>query len=355
MIDRPAKNGFPTTANPESALARWVCAVALALCVVLIGMLAFGASRWIGRTFPGFFLLGNRVVASIAAPGWEVARDGGLYQSVVVAVDGRPVRAANEVYERVSGRPIGQPVRYELRRGTAATEVTLEAATFTARDYAAIFGSYLVTAGLYFVLALLAVAFRFGDPIGRAVLLVGAIGGVYAGSAVGIYDPGADGRIHSVCEALFPAALLQLAVAFRPVATHLERAAVRLGWCVALALAFVYQLVLEQPGAYSAVHAVCESAMGFAGLTLIGVLLIEERQPFLNADPLRRAATVGATLGLGAPGVVMLVSGLSGGAVPVNVATATAFLFPLCLAWQLARSPRRTAQLALGDATPVTG
>jgi hypothetical protein len=353
MIDRPASNGFSATTSTSSMFARWVCSVALALCIALIVMLAFGASRWIGRTFPGFFLLGNRVVASIAAPGWAVARDGAVYQSVVVAVDGRPARAASDVYQELSQRSPGEPVRYELRRGTASTEVTVDAATFTARDFTLIFGSYLVTAALYFLLAFLAAALRADDPVGRAVLLVGAIGGLYAVSAVGIYDPGSDGRIHGLCEALFPATLLQLAAAFRRTASRLERTAVRLGWCVAFALAFVYQLVLDQPGAYSAVHAACEATMGFAGLVLIGVLLIDERDPLMAEDPLRRAATVGATLGLGVPGVVMLVSGLGGGAIPVNVAAATAFLFPLCLGWELAKGRRRARQLTLGDALPV--
>lgn len=353
MTDRPEMHGNSTQETEDATLARSICGVALALCSALIVVLALGASRWIGQTFPGFFLLGNRVVASIAAPGWDVARDGGLFQGVVVAVDGRPVRETSDVYDHVSQRPVGAPVRYELRRGTAATAVTLQAATFTARDYAMIFGSYLVTAGLYFALALLAVAFRFDDPVGRAILLVGAIGGMYAVSAVGIYDADADGRFHALCEALFPATLLQLAVAFRPVATRLERTVLRMGWCVALALAFVYELVLDQPGAYSAVHAACEATMGFAGLVLIGVLLLDEPKPLGSTDPLRRGATIGATLGLGVPGVVMLVSGLSGGALPVNVATATAFLFPLCLGWELARGPRRVGQLSFGYATPA--
>jgi hypothetical protein len=38
---------------------------------------------------------------------------------------------------------------------------------------------------------------------------------------------------------------------------------------------------------------------------------------------------LGSLLGLGVPTVVLLLSGISGGRLPVNVCTATAFLFPM--------------------------
>ena len=45
----------------------------------------------------------------------------------------------------------------------------------------------------------------------------------------------------------------------------------------------------------------------------------------------------GALLGLGVPAVIMIISGVSGGALPVNVMTVTAFLFPLCIGYGLLR------------------
>ena len=53
--------------------------------------------------------------------------------------------------------------------------------------------------------------------------------------------------------------------------------------------------------------------------------------------PLLRSATAGVLLGLAVPAVVMTISGLSGGRLPVNICTATAFLFPLCFGYGIVR------------------
>ena len=51
---------------------------------------------------------------------------------------------------------------------------------------------------------------------------------------------------------------------------------VAIGWWLSLALAIPYQFLLDQPGAYSLIHAACESYLGIAGLGA-GVMLIIER------------------------------------------------------------------------------
>jgi len=90
---------FPTTPRASSAIR--VAALALGLAAIgLATRNTITSSDWIGRPFPGFMLLDNRVVASVGLAHWSGTRVPGLYQSEVVAVDGRSVRSAAEVYAR---------------------------------------------------------------------------------------------------------------------------------------------------------------------------------------------------------------------------------------------------------------
>ena len=88
---------FPTTPRASRAVRLGAIAVGL-LAVALATRTTLTSAAWVGRVFPGFFLLDNRVVASVGLAHWPGATVPGLYQSQVVAVDDRPVtRAADEV------------------------------------------------------------------------------------------------------------------------------------------------------------------------------------------------------------------------------------------------------------------
>jgi len=311
--------------------------------VAAAGAVAVAQTAWIGRTFPGFLVLPNRVVASVARPGWSGVRDGAIFQSVVAAVDGRPVASSADVYASAGARA-GRPVTYALRAGARTDLLELPTQVFTHGDYLALFGAYAATGLLYLLLGLLGIAVLPAST-GRPILLVGAVAGVYALSGAGIYDGGASLRLHALAEALFPAAIAQLALRY-PGPFHATRNPwLAVAWFASLAIALPYQLLLDEPGAYSTLHAAAETYLGLAGLGLAIRLLCElAAEPHVR-NPLLRGAAAGAVLGLGVPAVVVALSGVSGGALPVNVAVATAFLFPLCLGWGLVRA-HRVATLA---------
>jgi hypothetical protein len=295
------------------------------------------SSRWLGRTFPGFFVLPNRVIASIGLMGWSATADGVVYQRTVLYVNGQPVRTSSDVYGSVAGRVEGAPIAYALRHGSATEQVTLATRTFSRTDYVVIFGSYLATGMLYLLVGLAAAWLHPRADLGRALLLVGAVGGTYALSAAGIYEPGADLRLHALAESFLPATLVHLGLVLAAVPAAFAIPATTLAWWLAIALAIPYQLVLDQPGAYSLVHRACESYVGVAGLGLGALLVIARTRAGADAPILLRSALAGAILGLGVPAVLFVLSGLSGGAVPVNLCTATAFLFPALIGVGLAR------------------
>jgi hypothetical protein len=144
-------------------------------------------------------------------------------------------------------------------------------------------------------------------------------------------------RLHALAEAFFPAALVNLTCVFPRERRGIALPVVATAWWLSLALAIPYQLLLHQPAAYSILHAACETYMGLAGLGFGAALIVERARAPHAPTALLRGAVAGAILGLGVPAVIMTISGLTGGGLPVNVCTATAFLFPLCLGYGLVR------------------
>ena len=321
--------------SPRIYRAALAAAAGTALAVTAI--VALTAHGWVGKSFPGFFVLPNRIIPSVSRDVWSSSAEGTIYQRTVVAIDGKPVAGNVDAYHEIATQPPGTAVRYTLRHGTSTETLTLPTRRFSRADYCIIFGSYLVTGLLYLWVGVLAAWLLPDADLGRALLLVGGAGGIFALTGAGIYQPGADLRIHALAESFFPATLLYLALVFADTDRRWVLPVGAIAWWLSLALAIAYQLVLAQPGAYTLVHDACESYMGVAGLAVGASLIFARARAADQAGPLLRASVAGALLGIGVPAVIMTLSGLGGGALPVNVVTATAFLFPLCMGYGLVR------------------
>jgi hypothetical protein len=129
----------------------------------LLAIVGFNSRTWVGTTFPGFFVMANRVVASVALPEW-LAEPSLLFQHQVVAVDGTAVSEAAAVYDLVKARAPGTPIRYSLRApGGAMTTAVVPARRFSWLDYTLIFGAYFLN-GLAFVATALLVSRRGWRP-----------------------------------------------------------------------------------------------------------------------------------------------------------------------------------------------
>src|SRR5204862_4165555 len=92
---------------------RIVAAAALAL--TLVAIIGCNSVRWIGRTFPSFLVMQNRVVASVTFGDWLAIDPSRLFQNEVVAVDSVTVRSSEAVYDLVQSRPPGTTFTYTLR------------------------------------------------------------------------------------------------------------------------------------------------------------------------------------------------------------------------------------------------
>ena len=195
---------FPTT--PRAPTVVRLSAIVIGLIgVALATRCTITSTRWVGRTFPGFLLLDNRVIASIGLAHWNGRGD--LYQQQVMAVDGHPVSSTVEAYSHVEELPPGTPVHYLLRspRGVER-EVTVRSQRFELFDWVLLFGAYLLNSAVYLASGLVVWVLRPRAPLGLALLAFGTTGALWMLTAQDLYGPADFFRLHVVGEAFFPAA-----------------------------------------------------------------------------------------------------------------------------------------------------
>lgn len=320
-----------TVATPLDRIVVGATALVIAALVLAIGL---AARSWVGAPFPGFFVMPNGVVPSVGLPSWT-GSGASVYQRHVEAVDGTAVTDTAAIYSHARRRSANTAINYTLRGPGGLETLPIRSAMFTEGDYWAVFGGYLLSGGLYLAVGILAPFLCSAPERGRALLLLGGTGGIYALSGAALYSPAGPLRLHALSEALFPAALAYLALTLPRQRSEMLAPFAAMAGTLSLALAIPYLLLVNLPTAYSTMHAASESAMGIAGVALLATLMSERLRAGNDAGPFLRAAAVGGALGIGVPAVVLGISGLSGGKLPVNVMTVASFLFPLGLGYGL--------------------
>ena len=322
-------------ARPRSA-ARFSNAAFLAAAVlvtVLTGLIANGARSWIGRPFAGFFVLADRSVAPIGRAVWSRPGAPGVYDRTVVAVDGAVITSGDDLHRRVASKPVGSSLTYVLSDGARVATVTMPSRRFSVSDYWAIFGAYLVSGLCYLLLAIVAAWALPADRLGRALLLVGGVGGLFMLSSADLYPPGASLRIHALTAALLPAALLQFALVIAEVPVAFSRRALPVAWGTALVAAISMQWLLGDPAVTRWTNATSAAALGLAlGAATLGLIATRIRLG-VEAAPLLSCAAI---FGLGVPAVIFLLAAARDG-VPQNASATLAFLFPLGIGLGLLR------------------
>jgi len=304
--------------------------------VVLATRTTLTSSAWIGRTFPGFFILVNRVVPSIGLATWSGSRVAGLYQSQVVAVDGKPVTSASEVYAAAAASTPGTPIAYRLRKDDVDREVTVRSERFTIRDWTLLFGAYLFNGAVYLTSGLVVWVLRPYSPLSRAFLAFGASWGAFLLTAMDIYGPGTLTRLHAVTEPLAAAAALQLFLLLPQ--PHRYAGWRFIGYLLAAPLIIGYQLFLYEPAAFSAVVMANMLFLGAVAVFFVLRLLTEYWRDSSQLTRQRiRVLTLGALFSIGVPGFLLMISAIVWGQVAMNVAAFAPFVFSLSLAYAIVK------------------
>jgi signal transduction histidine kinase len=326
---------FPTTPRAPSSVRLGAILLGLAA-IVLASQTTITSIAWIGRVFPGFVLLDNRVVASIGLAHWSGTAVPGLYQSEVVAVDGEEVASTPDIYARVAARRPGSLVRYRLRRSGAEREVQVAAQRFTRRDWVLLFGVFLLNGAMAVTTGLVVWLLRPNVLAARALCATGISAGLFLFTAMDLYGPATLFRLHVVGESFLPAALLQLALLFPDTHRHARWRLV--GYPIALAILAVYEWSLYRPSIYSHVLTLNMFYLGLVGVFFTVRLVGSYRS---RHSPLARqrvrVMTLGALFGLSLPLLIVLASAISGGGTAMNPAAMTIFLFLLALAYAVVK------------------
>jgi hypothetical protein len=325
----------PASVRPAAACfsdrAFLAAALAATFLTVLLGV---GARTWIDRPFAGFFLLADRSVPAIGRTEWFGNAGTRVYDRTLIAIDGRAIVDSDELHRRVAAKPIGSPFTYTLTNGTTTDTVTIASRRFSVGDYWAVFGAYLVTGLLYLLLAILAAWALPGDRLGRTLLLVGGVGGLFMLSSADLYPPGTSLRVHALSAALLPAALVHFALVAGDVRGVFPRFALPIVWGIAVLAATSMQLLVGDPAATRAIHTTNAATIGLAlGAAALGLVRARIRAG-VAATPFLGCA---ALFGLGVPATIFFLAGVLGG-VPQNASATLAFLFPLGVGIDLLRT-----------------
>ena len=337
--------GSTLRARPETLFSnrgRWIAGLVIACSLPIAVYCTIGGAALRGRSFPGFFVIENRQLPSAGRFEWTGLRAQVPFHARVVAVDGAPVRTADEIYEAAAARPPDTPIRYTFERHGVRSDLTVPTMRFEARDYWLTAGLLTVNGWLY--LAAGALIFLL-QPRTRAAGVFFGLGvnlGLYALTAIALYRPLASWVtvLHLTSQALFPATLIHLAAIFpierRLVVERPRLLAIPYAAAAILAAASVVGFYAEPPdlGAVYAANVYIAAAL----VVLCGTTAYAYRER--RTERVRQQARV-VGVGLVAATAVAVFAFLEntfGGArFPMNFIAVTPVVFFAALGWAVIR------------------
>jgi signal transduction histidine kinase len=326
---------FPTA--PRAPRSVRVGAIVIGALALAIGFRTTITSlAWVGRVFPGFVILDNRVIASVGLAQWSGSSIPGLYQSEVVAVDGRWVRSTPEAYRIVAEKAPGTLVRYRIRQEGTEREVEVATQRFTGRDWFLLYGVFLLNGVVFLISGLITWVLRPEAGLARALLATGCSVGVFLFTAMDLYGPATFFRLHVLAEAMLPGAALHLGLLFpQPHRfAHMRFA----GYALALALAVPYEVFLYSPSEYTRVLRTSMLFLGMVAIFFCGRLVVAYwRSTSQLAIQRVRVIMLGTLFGFALPAVVLPLAAFMAGGVAMNTAAITPFVFALALAYAVVK------------------
>jgi hypothetical protein len=205
--------------------------------VALVALVAVGARSWIDRPFAGFFLRADRTVAAVGRLAWSDVAPARLYDRTLLAIDGTPVADSDDLHRLVAAKPVGSTFAYTLTNGHSTETVMIPSRRFASGDYWAVFGAYLGSGLSFVLLAILAAWALPADRLGRSLVFLGSIGGLYMLSSADLYPPAPSLRAHALATTLLPPTLLQFALAIGDARGRFARWSLPVAWTLAVAAA----------------------------------------------------------------------------------------------------------------------
>ena len=252
---------------------RWLSLLAGTWGLLLAAVTLVLALGWAGRTFPGFVVLANGHVDSLASYRWSGYQGPERLHQLdrVVAIDHSPVRNARDLGARVEKLPPGQPLHVTVTRPGDGVErsFTVRTQTFGPLDWAAYFLAFWCVGIGHFLLGVLVSWRRPGDPTARAHLLFCTTYGTFFVTNFDSISTGVFSRFpHNLAFSLLAASAWSLAARIPRAWPGLTGRVEQAVWLAALGLAAFVAWSFDHPVAWPA---------GFTWLTItseVATLLI---------------------------------------------------------------------------------
>jgi signal transduction histidine kinase len=345
LLDGVADRVRPTWRPWLRRLAVRAPALAGAAILLVTGGLALTESlAWPGRTFPGFFVMENRMVPSVGVYSWTGIQRGVPFHTTVAAVDGVAAASAADVYARVAATPAGTTLRYTLAKDGRQVEVDVPSMRFGWGDFAQTLLPLLLLGLAASVSGVLVGVLQPGTHAARAYLANGVFAAVFVFTGCLLYWP-AGGRgwaaTHLAAQALFAASLVHLGLTFPTPRAPVRRRPGLVGLLYAGALVLtVWQwagFFADPPdlrGLYAAYAAV---AAGFV-LMVAGLAWAywEAATPTSRAQI--RLVVVGMAVGTALPVYGFVIGGSRGGGeFPINFGAVTPLVTYLAIGYAIVR------------------
>lgn len=130
----------------------------ISLIIIFLSVIAFiNATKWIGKTYPGFFVYKNRIVSIIQPVSFYLRTNFIRYPAVILKVDGIDVADGKEIYKYVEQFYPEKIIHYTIREGNKINELKIPAGKFSLKDFVSICGalSLIGLAGIVFSIILL--------------------------------------------------------------------------------------------------------------------------------------------------------------------------------------------------------
>lgn len=323
-----------------SAPGRMALILAVAATLVVCVCTVNAVSR-IGKPFPGFFLWENLFVPAVGEPSWTGVRSGLRYQSWLVEVDGRTVRNAHDVETALAEYRANDEAAYTFEKSGERYSARIAMMTLSPRVWISVLGLYVLDAVVLLVAGLVVIYLKPADAAARALFYFSTNLSLYIATSADLFGPYLFRVVYFFTLNLIPPSVAWLLCEFpverrrskreRPALVALLAVSICLGTMSNLAFFRDRTLLLT-------LDAVTHSLLAAAGLGAIVFFCWHFAHTRSALTRARTQVVLLGTIGGFAPPVVALAFVfLFGIPVALNFATLTFILFPLSIAYAIAR------------------